>query len=324
MTVTDQAASKIKSKSRGIPTRRIAVERRKMSTASPQLVAPQPFLKWAGGKRSLLAEIRLRTPEYSGAYIEPFLGAGAVLFDQQPNQRKIVSDYNHNLIEVYEVIRDKPSELLDALRSHENSEAHYYEVRAWDREPGFSKLDKIARAARFIYLNKCGYNGLYRVNSRGEMNVPYGSSVNPDYINETTIRAVSEFLSQRDPEGNFYTNISAGDYRQTLEVAQAGDWVYIDPPYAPISATASFVAYSQDGFTNDDQKTLRDEVVKLTERGVFVLLSNSYVPAIEQLYTETGHFEIETVSVRRAIAASSSSRGNVDEVLVNNYKAARG
>lgn len=293
-------------------------------SVTPTLISPQPFLKWAGGKRALLGEIRTRTPEYSGSYIEPFLGAGAVLFDQSPEQRKFVSDYNQNLIEVYEAIRDTPDELLEELRSHENTEEHYYEVRAWDRDESFSARSKISRAARFIFLNKCGYNGLYRVNSRGEMNVPYGSSINPDYINEATIRSVSDFLGKTDLDGNFLTTITYGDYKKTLEAAQAGDWVYLDPPYAPLSPTASFVAYSQDGFTEKDQETLRDQAVELTERGVFVLLSNSNVPHIQSLYSETGHFEIDTVDVRRAIAASSSSRGNVSEVLVNNYKAVRG
>lgn len=289
----------------------------------PPLVSPQPFLKWAGGKRSLLAEIRSRTPKYSGTYMEPFLGAGAVLFDQKPDQRKIVSDYNQNLIEVYEVIRDTPDLLLDELRLHVNTAEHYYEVRSWDRVPGFATKSKVSKAARFIYLNKCGYNGLYRVNSRGEMNVPYGSSLKPDYINENTIRSVSEFLNRRDADGNFLTSISSGDYKETLKRAQPGDWVYLDPPYAPISATASFVAYSRDGFTAEDQATLRDEIIELTKRGVFVLLSNSDVPLIRDLYSDKKYFDTESVSVRRAIAASSSSRGNVDEVFVNNYRAAR-
>ena len=284
--------------------------------------APQPFLKWAGGKRALLSEIRDRTPSFTGKYIEGFLGAGAVLFDQDPHRRKVISDYNNDLIEVYEVIRDEPKQLLKALRSHSNTSEHYYAVRAWDREPGFLKRNKVQRAARFIFLNKTNYNGLNRVNASGQMNVPFGKQSNPDFIQEAVILSVSDFLNQRNKRGDLLTTLLSGDYRKALHKARAGDWVYLDPPYAPISVTSSFVGYATGGFTVQDQTDLRDEIVKLTERGIPVLLSNSDVPLIRELYRDAGIFDIEGVSVRRAIAASTASRGRVSEVLINNYRAA--
>ena len=288
---------------------------------APTQTAPQPFLKWAGGKRALLGEIRDRTPNFAGKYIEPFLGAGALLFDQDAQTTKVVSDYNADLVEVYEVIRDQPDALLAELRTHRNNSDHYYDVRAWDRAPDFRTRSKVARAARFIYLNKTNYNGLYRVNSSGQMNVPYGGQPNADFIQTDVIYAVSDFLNERGLDGNFLTTILSGDYRLALAHAQTGDWVYLDPPYAPVSATSSFVAYSRDGFTVQDQTDLRDEVVQLTKRGIPVLLSNSDVPLIRELYGDTSLFHIDRISVRRYIAASTSSRGHVDEVMVNNYQA---
>jgi DNA adenine methylase len=285
-------------------------------TLEPALISPQPFLKWAGGKRALLAEIRLRTPNYSGKYIEPFLGAGALLFDQAPNVPKVVSDYNRDLVEVYEVIRDDPDALLAALRSHVNNETHYYNVRAWDRAPDWSSRSKVDRAARFIYLNKTNYNGLYRVNASGQMNVPFGGQANPDWIQSDVIASVSDFLNAKAQDGTLLTTILTGDYRLALAHAGAGDWVYLDPPYAD-----TFNHYVSGGFTVEHQTELRDEVLALTAKGVPVLLSNSDVPLIRDLYGDRDIFHIDRVQVRRAIGATVASRGNVDEVMVNNYRA---
>lgn len=276
--------------------------------------APQPFLKWAGGKRALLGEIRSRTPIYSGTYFEPFLGAGAVLFDQGIDKRKIVSDYNSDLIELYEVIRDKPSQLLKALKSHVNTAQHFYEVRAWDRDPNFYKRSKVERAARFIYLNKTGYNGLYRVNRAGQNNVPFGGQVNPDWIQDEILQRVNVFLNACDGDGERFTRILSGDYRDALASATSQDWVYLDPPYA-----STFTHYQSGGFTLEHQSELRDEIMRLTEIGVPVLLSNSDVPVIRALYSDRDYFEIETVTVRRAIGAKVSSRGLVREAMINNY-----
>ena len=280
-------------------------------------VAPRPFLKWAGGKRALLAEIRLRTPAFEGKYIEPFLGAGAVLFDQDAERRKVVSDYNKDLIDVYEVIRDKPEELLSALRGHVNTAEHFYEVRAWDREADFyEKRSKVERAARFCLLNRLGYNGLYRVNSLGYVNSPYGRHSNPDWVQEAVIKSVSEFLNSTDADGERATTILSGDYKVALEKAAPGDWVYLDPPYAE-----TFTNYQSGGFTVQHQTELRDAALELTAKRIPFLLSNSDVPLIHELYGDRENFSIDIVSVRRAIGSNVESRGQVNEVMINNYKA---
>jgi len=274
---------------------------------------PSPFLKWAGGKRGLMHEILPLVPEFSGRYIEPFLGAGAVLFAVD-FKSALVNDFNENLIEVYRVIKSQPDELLDELRTHSNTKEHFLKVRAWDRSPTFGERSPVERAARFIYLNKTGFNGLYRVNSKGYFNVPFGGQANPDYIAEENIRAVSAYLKN--------VTFTSGDYRKATKQAKPGDFVYLDPPYDPISITASFVAYNQSGFGKDDQEELRDEMARLTRLGVNVLLSNSDTAFIRNLYSDTNLFRIGDVEVRRAISAKASSRGMIGEVLVDNYVAA--
>ena len=278
---------------------------------------PQPFLKWAGGKRALLPEIRARVPEFAGRYIEPFLGAGAVFFDQKPERTKIVSDFNADLVEVYEVIRDHLQDLMAALRMHSNTKEHYYTVRAWDREPDFKSRSKIERAARFIFLNKTNYNGLYRVNASGQMNVPFGDQKNPDWLQEDVLQSVSDYLNTLSADGTFATKLISGDYRLALGQALPGDWIYLDPPYAD-----TFTHYQSGGFNIQDQTELRDQVVNLTHRGIPVLLSNSDVPVIRELYEDTELFTIDIVRVRRAIGAAVSSRRLVNEVLISNYSAA--
>lgn len=280
-------------------------------------VAPQPFLKWAGGKRALLREIKNRTPDYSGTYFEPFLGAGAVLFNQDASRRKCVSDFNEDLIEVYEVVRDQCLELIDALKKHENTRDHYYFVREWDRDEEFrTRRSKVERAARFIYLNKTTYNGLYRVNSKGQMNVPFGNQASANWIQEELLSSVSSFLNVRDAEGQATTRILSGDYKKLTAMARRGDFVYLDPPYA-----GTFTQYQSGGFSPAQQIELRDEAVRLTEAGVPLLLSNSDVPAIHELYNSSSGFTVDIVNVRRAIGAKLESRSRVQEVLINNYAA---
>lgn len=282
---------------------------------------PQPFLKWAGGKRALLPEIKSRIPGFRGKYIEPFLGAGAVCLSQPKEQNKLVNDFNSDLIEVYLIIRDRPKELLQELRSHINSQEHFLEVRSWDRSPEFKKeTTPIQRAARFIYLNKTCFNGLYRVNSKGFFNVPFGHYKKPNFINEHNILAVSRFLNFQVGQG-YATEFLSGDYRQATAKAVMGDFVYLDPPYDPVSETSSFVAYQQSGFGRQDQIDLRDELIRLTNKGVPVLLSNSDTEFIESLYSAVECFEIDRVYVNRAISAKATTRGKIQEVLINNFNA---
>lgn len=281
----------------------------------------RPFLKWAGGKRALLPEILHRVPQFNGRYIEPFVGAGAVLFAMPHDTPKRVNDFNTDLIEVYETVRDFPEELIRNLRFHQNTKEHFLAVRAWDRKDDFIRRDPVERAARFIYLNRTCFNGLYRVNSKGQFNVPFGNYAKPDLVLAKTIQDASSFLNSTDAAGKRAVEITSGDYKIAIANATQGDFVYLDPPYDPVSPTSSFVAYQQDGFGRADQESLRDELLKLSSNGVPALLSNADTPFISALYGDSSVFQIERVMVSRAIGASSASRTKVGEVLVNNYRA---
>lgn len=279
--------------------------------ASPTYLVAQPFLKWAGGKRALLSEISKRIPAYSGSFFEPFLGAGALFFATPDSVKRYINDANSELIETYQVIRDNVDELIEQLRHHVNDRDHFYEVRSWDKQPGFARRSPVERAARFIYLNKTCFNGLYRVNSSGHFNVPFGDYKKPDFIAEENLRAVSNLLSDRS-----LVSISNGDYRALTSKALADDFVYFDPPYDPLSPTASFVGYQRGGFSREHQIALRDEAVRLVSSGVHVLLSNSDTPFIREIYSDKRFFNIDSVQVARAISANKLSRGKVGELLI--------
>jgi DNA adenine methylase len=286
-----------------------------------QVTVPTPFLKWAGGKRSLISQIRGHVPEDLEKYYEPFLGAGSLLFSLPRELPKFVSDFNSELISVYTAIRDDVDGVLKELQKLSNNKETYLEIRAWDRSSRFNQRTAASRAARFIFLNKCGYNGLYRVNSLGQYNVPYGNPKNVDYIAESNLRAVSDFLNAKDKRGAFNTRITSGDYREIVKNASGyGSLVYFDPPYHPTSATSNFTSYSSSGFDENNQIELRDEIVRLTEAGVRVLHSNSDTDFIRSLFKER-IFTLNQLTVRRAIASKSSSRGVITELLIDNFKA---
>jgi DNA adenine methylase len=270
----------------------------------------QPFLKWAGGKRQLLPEIRKYIPKKINTYYEPFIGAGAVFFDIQP-KRAVINDVNTELVNVYECIKNHADELIDDLKKHENDSEYFYSIRDLDRQPEYKKLTPIERASRIIYLNKTCYNGLFRVNSQGQFNVPFGKYKNPQIVNEIVIKAVHNYLSSSE------VKITNSDFEMVLETAKKGDFVYFDPPYDPVSDTSSFTGYSLDGFSKDDQKRLKYVFVELDKRGCKVLLSNSATDFIKDLYEG---FHIEIVSASRNINANASGRGKIDEVLVRNYE----
>lgn len=288
-------------------------------TATP----PNPFVKWAGGKRALLPEILRRTPSEFGTYFEPFLGGGAVFLSLPAHLPKVGNDANPELVATYLAVRDNVDEVLKQLRQFRNTKDAYLEIRAWDRSPSFNQRSRFKRAARFIYLNKCGFNGLHRVNASGHHNVPYGNSPRADFIQEQNLRRVAQYLQSRTNNRKNAVRITSMDYQRSLKVASAGDFVYLDPPYQPTSKTSSFVSYLQGGFTHQDQVALRDYVVDLTSRGVHVLLSNSDADEVHSLYSDTKLFTIERVQVRRFIAADSEKRKKVYEVLVSNNKASR-
>lgn len=270
----------------------------------------QPFLKWAGGKRQLLPEIRKHLPKKINTYYEPFVGAGAVLFDIQP-KKAVINDINIELVNVYEMIKNNPEELIEDLRKHENTSEYFYEIRDLDRQPEYQELTDIEKASRIIYLNKTCFNGLFRVNSQGQFNVPFGRYKNPQIVNEAVIKAVHNYMSNNE------VLITNQDFSEVVMNAKKGDFVYFDPPYDPVSDTSSFTGYTLDGFTKDDQRRLKYLFVELDKKGVNVMLSNSSTEFIRELYDG---YNIETISANRNINSKASGRVKIDEVLVMNYE----
>lgn len=273
----------------------------------------RPFLKWAGGKRQLIPEITANyLPAKYDTYYEPFLGGGAILFELQHN-KAVVNDSNSELINCYKVIRDSLYELMEDLKRHENNEKYYYDIRDWDRIKNYNKKTTIQRASRIIFLNKTCYNGLFRVNSQGQFNVPFGRYKKPNILDEAVLKAVSHYLNNND------IKILNGDFEDAVKDAKAGDFIYFDPPYDPVSNTASFTGYDVNGFNQDEQIRLKNTVDDLHKRGCKILLSNADTEFIFDLYNKD--YRIEKVYATRAINSNALKRGKVQEVLVmNNYE----
>lgn len=268
-----------------------------------------PVVKWVGGKRQIIREILKYIPEFS-TYYEPFLGGGAVLFALQPNQA-VVNDQNEELINMYKVIRDNVEELIYHLSQHKNEKDYFYRIRELDRnKKAYSKLSNVERAARIIYLNKTCYNGLFRVNRAGQFNTPFGNYKNPKIVDEVTLKAVSRYLSNAD------VKILNCDFEEAVEDIEKGDFVYFDPPYDPVSDTASFTGYDKGGFGKSEQIRLKKVCDRLNARGIKFLLSNSATEFILDLYKD---YNITFVKARRAINSVPEKRGEIDEVLVMNY-----
>ena len=271
-------------------------------------VKAKPFVKWVGGKTQLLPELTSRVPDRFSKYFEPFIGGGALFFALQPEQ-SILIDINEELINAYRVIKYKIEELITDLKQHIYEKTYYYRIRNVDRQLNEYKLwSDVRRASRLIYLNKCCFNGLYRVNSRGEFNTPIGRYKNPKIVDETTLRACSQALQK--------TEIVNGSFVEVEERVSNNDFVYFDPPYAPLNATSNFTGYSQRGFNNQMQLELRDLCDCLDRKGVRFMLSNSNAPLILDLYQ---NYKIEFVSATRAINSKANKRGKIPEVLVTNY-----
>lgn len=282
------------------------------SDPSPAVVrsmgAARPVLKWAGGKGRLLPELLARTPETFNAYHEPFIGGGAMFFALAGQGRlgqTHLSDANPSLIDVYLALQNDVDSLIAILRRHPYDRDHYYRVRALNP----ANLTLPERAARIIYLNKTCYNGLYRENRRGQFNVPFGRYKNPTICDEPNLRAAAHVLQGVD--------VCRRHFSTVLEHACPGDFVYFDPPYHPLSATANFTAYDRHGFGEGDQRRLRDVFATLGDRGVRAMLSNSDTPFIRELY---GGFIIDQVHVARAVNSRAGGRGKVAEVIVRNYR----
>lgn len=271
---------------------------------------PRPFLKWVGGKRQLLPEL-LNAVETAGPFRrfhEPFLGGGALFFALARighlQGTSFLSDVNQNLIDAYIGVRDHVDQVIDILTLHRrrHSEAYFYEVRA--RVP--RALAK--RAARIIYLNKTCYNGLYRENSKGKFNAPYGRYTNPAICDEENLRAVAKTLRN--------TKIRAQGFDSVLRFARTGDLVYFDPPYAPLSKTADFTSYSKDGFGLDAQRSLAKVCQRLADRDVSVVVSNSLTDLTKELYRD---FFLYEVFANRLVNSRADKRGKVAEALIANF-----
>ncbi len=267
-----------------------------------------PILKWVGGKRQLLDSIIPLINANCSTYVEPFIGGGAVFFELQP-KKAIINDYNEELINVYLTVRDYPEELIKELEKHSlnNNEEYFYKVRALDRVKNFDSLTDVEKAARIIYLNKTCFNGLYRVNSAGQFNSPYGKYKNPNIVNAPTIRAMSKYLKNNN------ITIKQGDYKEALKGLRKGAFVYLDPPYMPISSSSSFTGYTENGFSYEQQVELKRECDKLKAKNIGFLLSNSDCPEIRDLYKD---YSILTVQAKRTINSNAEKRGEINEVLV--------
>lgn len=270
-----------------------------------------PVVKWVGGKRQLLDRLIPLLPKNYTTYCEPFIGGGALLFSLQP-QNAIINDINNELIGVYNAIKYDVDSLIARLAKFENTKECFYDVRSWDRDADlYNQLTDIDKAARVIFLNKTCYNGLYRVNSAGEFNTPFGRYKNPNIVNESTLRAVHEYFNTAR------ITILNGSYVDAVRNLPEHSFVYFDPPYDPISVTASFTGYNASGFNRSNQTALSECCRELDAVGIKFMLSNSDTRFIRGLYDG---FNITTVPAKRAINSVGSKRGAVNEVVIRNYE----
>jgi len=274
-----------------------------------RLVAP--VLKWVGGKRQLLDTLMPLLPDRVTTYCEPFVGGGALFLELQP-KIAYVNDINDELIRAYEVIKSDVEALITALQKFKNEANYFYTVRDWDRDKArYSSISDIEKAARILYLNKTCYNGLYRVNNAGEFNTPFGNYRNPNIVNAPKLRAVSSYLNTAT------VHLTCRDYAEVLRKLPKGAFVYLDPPYDPVSDTSSFTGYVKGGFSREEQIRLRECCDDLNRRGLRFLLSNSATKFIKEQYAA---YNITIVQAKRAINSSATKRGEIDEVLVRNYE----
>ena len=277
------------------------------------LSEPKPFVKWAGGKRQLMSELKKNFPTKFGTYLEPFLGGGAVMFDllaKQPNLKCNASDLNSDLVLAYVTIRDRLEKLIESLEDHsknyhKDSTGYYYEVR--NQEP----KNQIEKVSRLLFLNKTCFNGLYRVNSKGKFNVPLGRYTNPNIVNKENLQAVSKILQSEK------IKISCRDFSSIIKDAKKEDFVYFDPPYQPVSDTANFTSYTHRDFTEDDLERLADVASQLDSKGCHVMLSNSNSKTVKKSFSSG--WEIKEISANRSINSNSQKRTGHKEIIIKNY-----
>ena len=277
------------------------------------MIKGKPFVKWAGGKRQIIDKLKFFVPDEFDTYYEPFLGGGALLFELSP-KKAVINDSNDELINTFLCIKDeeKFSKLCKELNHHEanHSEEHYYEIRNLDRDKGkFRKMADYKRAARTIYLNKACFNGLYRVNSKNEFNVPFGKKNKVNTYEGQNLGVISGYLNYND------IKILSIDFEEAVKEAKRGDFIYFDPPYD--SDTSTFNNYTENGFGKEEQKRLAKVFKELDKKGCYVMLSNHNTILVNELYKD---YFIHVISAKRNINSNGKKRGKVEEVIITNYK----
>lgn len=273
----------------------------------------KPFVKWAGGKRQIIDKLKKYVPDEYDTYYEPFVGGGALLFELAP-KKAVINDLNEELMNVYNCLcnEEKFKKMCNLLNHYEaeHSEEFYYEIRNKDKNKNaYNRLSDYTKAARTIYLNKACFNGLYRVNSKNEFNVPFGKKTKINTYEGSNLITVSNYLTMND------IKIQSVDFEESLKTAKKGDFVYIDPPYD--SDTSTFNNYTEDGFGKEEQRRLAQVYKDLDKRGVYVMLSNHNTTLINELYKE---YHIHIIEAKRNINANGKKRGKVEEVIITNYE----
>ena len=271
----------------------------------------KPITKWVGGKRQLLNELNVFKPDSFNTYFEPFVGGGAFLFNLAP-EKAVINDFNEDLVNLYRIVKSDPENLLKILEKHaeNNSKEYYLQLREVDRSDAIDKLSNVEKAARILYMLKVDFNGLYRVNKKNQFNVPYGRYKNPNIANRENILSVSNYFNRSNIE------ILNGDFEKAVENAKKDDFVYFDPPYVPLNPTSDFTSYTSEGFNISDQERLRDLFFSLSANGVNVMLSNSDVDLVRNMYKNAN---IHSVQANRFINSKSDKRGKIGEVIITNY-----
>ena len=273
----------------------------------------KPFVKWAGGKRQIIDKLKEYVPDEYDTYYEPFIGGGALLFELSP-KKAVINDLNEELMNVYNCLcnEEKFKKMCNLLNHYEaeHSEEFYYEIRNKDKNKNaYNRLSDYTKAARTIYLNKACFNGLYRVNSKNEFNVPFGKKTKINTYEGSNLITVSNYLTMKD------IKIQSVDFEESLKTAKKGDFVYIDPPYD--SDTSTFNNYTEDGFGKEEQRRLAQVYKDLDKRGVYVMLSNHNTTLINELYKD---YHIHIIEAKRNINANGKKRGKVEEVIITNYE----
>ena len=276
-------------------------------TSEQQPLSCRPFVKWVGGKSQLLPELLARVPENYNHYFEPFVGGGALFFALQPQNAKL-SDINTELINCYKCVKSNITELIKELEKHIYDKDYFYKMRNVDRTEEYLSWSSTKKAARLIYLNKTCFNGLYRVNSKGQFNTPFGRHSNPKIVDKKNLLTCRSALKN--------AKISEQSFLKITKDAQSNDFVYFDPPYVPLNDTSYFTSYSKDGFGPEEQTQLRDTCKFLDQKDVKFMASNSSTDFVKELYQD---FKIEAVQAKRAINSKGTKRGKIEEVIIRNY-----